>query len=261
MANASVTKEDIVAGLSGLGLKPGDSVLVHSSLSSFGHVVGGADAVIDAIIECISPGGTVMFPTFTGHKDLSPQNPPFFDVLNTPCWTGIIPETARKRPGFVRSAHPTHSVCAFGKHAEEYTEAHEFAPTPCGFGTPFDALVDADGYILFLGVGHQCNTMMHYCEEVANVPYHLQEEEAYATIRYADGRTADVPVRLHKYGVPRDFTRLEPEFIAKGVQVESRIGNSLVKLVKAWHMVEIVLARLKEDPTILLADSLRQARS
>jgi len=254
---SSVTKADIVAGLSDLGLKPGDSVLVHSSLSSFGHVEGGADAVIDALVEVVSPGGNVMFPTLTGHKDLSPQNPPFFDVLNTPCWTGIIPETARTRPGFIRSAHPTHSVCVFGPRAEEYTEAHEFAPTPCGYGTPYDALVDADGYVLLIGVGHQSNTLMHYCEEVAEVPYHLQEEEAYATIKYADGRTADVPVRLHKYGIPRNFARLEPEFIAQGIQKEGIIGNSTIKLIRAWPMAEIVIAKLKKDPTVLLADSMR----
>jgi aminoglycoside N3'-acetyltransferase len=44
----SVDKEDIKVGLRMLGLKKGDSVGVHSSLSSFGRVEGVADAVIDA---------------------------------------------------------------------------------------------------------------------------------------------------------------------------------------------------------------------
>ncbi|MDI6828185.1 MAG: AAC(3) family N-acetyltransferase, partial [Armatimonadota bacterium] len=229
------------------------SVLTHSSLSSFGYVEGGADAVIDAIIEAVSPGGTVIFPTLTGNKNLSPENPPFFDIASTPCWTGLIPETARKRQGFIRSAHPTHSVCAFGDQAEYFTESHEFCPTPCGEGSPYDKLVEVGGYILLIGVGHECNTTMHYCEEMANVPYHLQEKEAYAMVKYPDGRTADVPVRLHKYGTPRNFARLEPEFIARGIQTEGKIGNSTVKLIKANKMAEIVLAHLRKDPMFLVA--------
>jgi aminoglycoside 3-N-acetyltransferase len=46
-----VTKEDIKKGLIKLGLKKGDIIGVHSSLSQFGYVIGGADAVIDALLE------------------------------------------------------------------------------------------------------------------------------------------------------------------------------------------------------------------
>ena len=42
---AHVTKDDIRNGLAKLGLRQGDNVGVHSSLSSFGYVEGGADAV------------------------------------------------------------------------------------------------------------------------------------------------------------------------------------------------------------------------
>jgi len=41
-------------------------VVVHSSLSSFGYVEGGADAVIDALEEVITPEGTLVMPTFSG---------------------------------------------------------------------------------------------------------------------------------------------------------------------------------------------------
>ena len=227
-------------------------MLVHSSLSSFGHVERGADAVIDAVIEAVSPGGTVLFPTLTGSEALSSENPPVFDVLNTPCWTGSIPETARKRPGFIRSCHPTHSACAFGEKAEWLTEGHQFSPTPCGIGSPYDKLVQSSGFILLIGVTHNSNTTMHYIEEIAEVPWHMQPGTALSTIKYADGRIAQVPVTLHKYGTRRDFNRLEPEMLAKGVQVNGKIGESTIRLVKAREMVELVLGRVREDPRILL---------
>ena len=77
-----VTKQDIVRGLTRLGVCAGDILLVHSSLSRFGYVEGGADAVIDALLESVRPGGTVMVPTLTGSEKLSAANPPTFDPVN-----------------------------------------------------------------------------------------------------------------------------------------------------------------------------------
>lgn len=250
----AVTRNDIIAGLKELGIKPGDSVLTHSSLSSFGQVEGGADAVIDAIIKAVSPGGTVLFPTLTGSAELSPENPLVFDVLNTPCWTGKIPETARKRPGFVRSAHPTHSVCAYGDKAEWFVEGHEFSPTPCGIGSPYDKNLRERGRILLIGVTHQSNTTMHYIEEVAESPWHMQDGTALSTITYADGHVARVPVTLHRYGTPRDFTRLEPEMLERLMQFNARIGESTVRLIKSREMARFILGRMLKDPTILLPE-------
>ena len=62
-----VTKDNIIKGLTSVGLNQGNVVLVHSSLSSFGYVEGGADAVIDALLETVGPAGTVVVPTFSGN--------------------------------------------------------------------------------------------------------------------------------------------------------------------------------------------------
>jgi aminoglycoside 3-N-acetyltransferase len=104
---SSVGKGDIVDGLRNLGVRPGDKLLVHSSLSSFGHVEGGAEAVIDALIEAVSPGGTVLVPTLTGDETLCPANPPIFDPRpsengQTPC-EACIPPTRLPPSGRTRS--------------------------------------------------------------------------------------------------------------------------------------------------------------
>ena len=113
----SVSRSDITSGLKQVGLACGSKVLVHSSLSSFGYVEGGADTVIDALVETVGSGGTVLVPTLTGNETLSAANPPEFDPQHTRCWTGLVPETFRKRPNAVRSIHPTHSVSAIGADA------------------------------------------------------------------------------------------------------------------------------------------------
>jgi aminoglycoside N3'-acetyltransferase len=63
----SISKEDIKAGLKRLGLKRGDIVGVHSSLSSLGHVKEGADAVIDALLETVGTQGNIVMSTHSAN--------------------------------------------------------------------------------------------------------------------------------------------------------------------------------------------------
>jgi len=246
--------DDIVAGLRAIGLPEGATVLAHSSLSSFGHVEHGASTVVEALVRSVGPKGTVMVPTLTGSETLGPENPPFFDVRNTPCWTGVVPEAFRQRADAARSLHPTHSVAAIGPRTKELLRDHELSPTPCGADTPYGRLAASeDGYVVFLGVSLSCNTTFHHAEEVAGVPYHMQERPVTATIVDYNGQHRSVTLYLHKYGSPRNFTRPEPYFLAKGIERMGRIGSCTVRVLKARPMVEYVLERLRADPNYLLA--------
>lgn len=67
----NVTKNDLLAALRALGVRPGDVLEVHSSLSSFGHVEGGAETVIAALKEAVTEEGTLFMPALR----LSPPVP------------------------------------------------------------------------------------------------------------------------------------------------------------------------------------------
>ena len=58
-----VTLADIKNSLYELGIRDGDTIVVHSSLKSFGQVEGGADTVINALTEAVGSEGTVVVPT------------------------------------------------------------------------------------------------------------------------------------------------------------------------------------------------------
>jgi aminoglycoside 3-N-acetyltransferase len=249
---ASITQDDIVYGLRQLELEAGTPVLAHSSLSSFGYVRGGADAVIDALLETVGPKGTVLVPTLTGSETLSAENPPFFDPATTPCWTGRIPECFRQRAQAVRSLHPTHSVAAIGAQAQSLTKGHEYSITPCGPDSPYGRLAQAGGAILLLGVTHSCNTTFHYVEEIVGVSYHMQPRLAAAQV-VKNGQTHTIHVMLHRYGAERNFDRLEPVFRERGIQREGQIGRAEVRLIDTRRMVELTRQVLLQDPTLLLA--------
>jgi hypothetical protein len=97
-----VRKEDIKAGLTRLGLKKGDTVGVHSSLSSFGYVDGGADAVIDALLETVGPRGNVVMSTHSANLS-DDQRTPEMIALGVSWLFRILPMT-RKIPPLLQAS-------------------------------------------------------------------------------------------------------------------------------------------------------------
>jgi aminoglycoside 3-N-acetyltransferase len=75
---APVTRESLAADLGRLGVRPGSVLLAHSSLSALGWVCGGAQAVIEALLDALGPQGTLVVPAHTtGNSEPSQwRNPP-----------------------------------------------------------------------------------------------------------------------------------------------------------------------------------------
>lgn len=236
-----------------LGLAPGDVVLVHSSLSRLGNVAGGAEAVIDALLDAVGPGGTVLFPTLTGSEALGPDNPPVIDLVGTPCWTGRIPETARQRPEARRSRHPTHSIASIGAAADRYASGHETGDSPCDARSPYHRLIEEGGKILLLGgVTQQSNTTLHCLEEFAGVPYHLQVAPTDGVVIDEHGVCHVVRNRLHRYGQERDFVKIEGPLHAADALRIGPVGAAEARLMSADRLAAILLPILRDDPLYLL---------
>jgi len=260
-----VSKQEIVEGLARAGMRAGDTVLVHSSLSRFGYVEGGADAVIDALLETLGPCGTLLMSAITTGTQMVIQcieaadagtalDTPPLDILNARTWAGTIPETFRKRPGVVRSLHPTHSVTAFGARAVEILADQHDVPGPCGLGTPFMRLADDPrGFVLLLGVNHESNTTIHGFEELARVEYVLYPKRCRIPI-LSSGGTIEAQTRVHIPFLQRRLGALETDYIDRRAQTVTHIGDSYVRLIHVATMRDIALDALKENPFVLLSE-------
>ncbi|MER6114014.1 aminoglycoside N(3)-acetyltransferase [Streptomyces hirsutus] len=175
-----VTRDTLAAGLAELGVRPGETLLVHSSLSSLGWVNGGPISVVAALLDVLGPDGTLVVPAQSG--DLSdpalwgdPPVPnawwetiratmPGYDPATTPTrGVGIVPETVQTWPGARRSAHPQTSFAALGRRAAEVVAVHA---RDCRLGehSPLAALERLDARVLLLGTGYDTCTCFHLAE-------------------------------------------------------------------------------------------------
>lgn len=186
---ASITREQIAAGLRELGLSAGDRVMVHSSLKSFGRVAGGAGAVIGALQDVLTEEGTLLMPSFNHGDPWREGGPGIFDPLATPTRNGRIPDTFWRMPGVHRSWDPTHPFAARGRRAEAYTQWHHRTLT-MGPDSPLGMLWREGGQCLFLGIGHGPNTFKHVVETTTGAPCLGRRTEAYL-VRLPDGRIVE----------------------------------------------------------------------
>ena len=110
-----VNREDIKKSAQALGIKKGDSVIIHSSYNSFGGVEGGAADVIEGFKDAIGEEGTLIFPTLC-QNDWEHVYENWH--LDAPSDVGYLTNYFRKLHGAKRSNQATHSVAAMGKDAE-----------------------------------------------------------------------------------------------------------------------------------------------
>jgi len=235
----------MVRDLLALGVRSGGVLLVHSALRSLGPMPGGAETVVQALLEALGDSGTLLMPALS-YASVGSDHP-VFDVLATPSCVGALPEYFRTRPGTLRSAHPTHSVCGRGQLAAELLTDHQLDTTPCGPHSPFTRLPHVNGQILFLGCGLRPNTSMHAVEEQVVPPYLFDGMVDYRVV-LADGAEIQMQVRSHNF---RDhhqrYDRLDG--LLKGSNLcRGKVLQADCWLVEPRPMWAAALAALRLDP-------------
>lgn len=245
------SKQDLINHLRELGLRPTDTLLIHSSMKAVGEVDGGADTVLDAFSEYLSQGLLVL-PTHTWAQ----MNDQYrvFDVENEPSCVGILTELFRKRPGVVRSWHPTHSLAALGQGAEEFIQGEERFDSPCAREGCYGKLYDRGARVLFLGVELNRNTIIHGVEEWANITNRLTAPQA-LQVRTPDGRLIDRPMRRHGAPVPNiheNYVKLTKPLLELGIAMEGKIGDAKSILIDIKPMCDLTLEFLKREPDLFL---------
>jgi len=249
---SALNKQDFIKMFNQIEI-PSSKVVVHSSLSSFGHVEGGADKVIDALLETYK---TVMMPAFSWEAntcpplDDRPENNgcyySFYDNWDKPLTPfiiekmgieksmGVISSEFIKREGVIRSDHAWHSWAVYGEGAREIIENHDWNVT----NLPLERISQMGGYVLLLGVNLSSCTAIHIAEEkIGREPF----------IRWAINRNMKVQ-RVKAAGCAKGFNNLLP--YCTDIITEFKLGNAIIYVAKINELIERTSQILSENPHI-----------
>ena len=247
---SSIQSQHIQKQLLKLGLTDGDTVFVHSSLSSMGWVDGGAQSVISAFRNVLGENGTLVVPAFTGSHFPLPDRPPnlIFDPLNDPSEMGRITEVVRLNVDSFRSHHLLHSMSAIGKHALDITKVH--GPSAWAADGPFGKLYELDAYVLMLGINWTTCTYFHVVEQLVQVPYRCWQNVD-AHILKSDRTTESLPTHMFtpKPSAPKsDFNKFGAILERKNLVKQTLVGEATYRLVKVRDIVREGIYEYRQDP-------------
>lgn len=261
MERKIVLKQDVSQALKKAGVCRGQAIMVHTSLSSLGFVCGGAQIVIEALLEAVGEEGTIMMPA-QSWKNLDPEagvhweepeewwqiirdNWPAYDKDITPTNTmGAVAEMFRKWPGTLRSDHPARSVAAWGKHAEYLTKDHDLSNI-FGDGSPIGKLYELDGSVLLIGVGYDKNTSLHLADARAEYPgKHLSTEHSAVMVHGKRVWTAYETLFVDG----EDFDQIGEAFEKEEKNVKREpLGNSSICLMKQRQLVDFAVEWIENN--------------
>ena len=249
----AISKEDLIKDLRAIGIKEGDILLVHSSLSKIGFLDEGPKTLVDAILEVIGPEGNLLMPTSPNnvYQLNYIRNTPFFDVLNSPSKTGAITEYFRTMPGVVRSLCPTEPVSAIGPRAEEFTKDHFNQLTPYNENSPFYKVSENGGKILYIGVTlSMAGTNLHTLEDAVDFKFPVYYPEVFEIKVIDDNQLKHrVKTKVHDpaWSKKRKCDDLIPMFEEEGALTKVKIGQAETLLVDAKKFFDTMVKKYKEE--------------
>lgn len=252
-----ITRRRIVQDLRILGIVPGDTLIVHSSMSKVGWIPGDAVAVIDALMQAVTPEGTLVLPTMTtGNTEPSGWNyppvpeswwsvirdemPPYQADITPVRGMGRIPETFRKYPDVVRSSHPQVSFAAWGKNSHMVVSEHPL-DEPYGRRSPLGKMYDLDGKILLIGVDHSNNTSLHLAEHLAQIPHHPIQRQGSAVLE--DGLRKWSEWTQIQYDSD-DFHQIGADYEVAISYTPGMVGHAVSRLHRVRSVVDFGMAWL-----------------
>ncbi len=248
------TRASLAQDFADLGFRNGQTVIWHSSLSSLGWVIGGANAVILAMRDVLGDEGTLMIPTHSSANSEPShwQNPPVPETWwqlvrdHTPAFDpattqtrqlGIIVELVRTLEGAQRSNHPAHSFAAVGRGARELVGGITALHDGMGESSPLRALYDRDGWVFLMGVGHGNCTALHLAEMRSGRATQTMMKQGAAVL--VNGQREWVEYDSPMYDSD-DFDALGEAFEQQYTNEvkQARIGQAVCRLVRVQPLID-----------------------
>ena len=246
----TLSQAKFIEALTKLGFTPGATVYVYSAFSKIKRRVLNIspENLIRILQELVGPEGTLLMPTysFRGSQAEYADAHTHFDVQKTPSQVGVLTEVFRTTPGVVRSLHPTHSVAAWGRHAQDLISTHHLGST-FGATSPLYKLRDYNGLVIGLGARYRYGFgPTHVPEEINTKARELAFEERPRRMILIDGsREIPYEFRVFRRGVSREYERIEKIMLREKILryftvggLELTVGNADAFIARGLELAE-----------------------
>ena len=237
-----VTKQQLRDSLAGLGIGKGMTLEVHSSLSSFGELEGGAVTVIDTLKELVTEEGSIFMPAlrFSRELPLTDEDKRLGITVKIKILSpdeehtamGIVADTFRAMPDTF-TGRDTISTSGWGKHGREALTGG------------LDYAIHNGGKALLLGVDIYKLTAMHYVEPITPEDINAQ----FAPTEEIN-RLYPPDKWLIEAGHPpvKAWYKIQAAAYEKGLIREAQIGDCKAMFFDIWSVVSLYENELKTDP-------------
>jgi aminoglycoside N3'-acetyltransferase len=250
------TSSELAADMRGLGVRPGDTLMVHASLRKIGPVEGGASGVIAALDEAVGPDGTLLMilgaeiehewvnkrPEEEREALLANVAP--YDPFTAPALpeVGYLAEAFRVHPGTIVTTNPSGRFAARGGRAEELLRN---APWDDYYGpdSPLERLCNLGGRVLRMGANPETVTMLHFAEYLADVRGKRRVRRHYRVMDPQGPMTRSVECLNDEFGIVRTegedyFAIIVKAYLGEGRAKLGKIGHADSELIDAQDIVD-----------------------
>jgi aminoglycoside 3-N-acetyltransferase len=249
---AMATYRDFVSVFRNLEIDRNRPIIAHASLSAFGEVHGGVEAVLGAMLVAFD---SLIMPAFTYKTMVVPEMGPsdnaisygsakdanlmaefFSPDLPVDPLMGVVAQGLSNHPQAQRSTHPILSFV--GVNADQALDAQTL-DEPLA---PVRILNENEGWVLLMGVDHTVNTSIHYAENVAGRKQY---------VRWA--LTPNGAVECPEFpGCSHGFQAVAPRLA--GVTRSAQVESAQIEAIPLSELLDIVRDWIIEDSLALLCE-------
>lgn len=247
-----VTKNDLKEAFTKLGVKSTDSCMVHTAMSKFQFLPGGAETIVNALEETLSDGTLIMPSQVSTNCDpatweyppvredliqgIRDSMPPYNPETSATQGLGLTPEYFRNLSDVLRGTHPYLPIAIWGKNAKEIAQKQPL-DMPYGIDSPLDYLYQNNGKTIFLGTDYETCTMLHYAESTI---HRKIEIDLAATGTDENGKTVWTKYRNVDMDSYDDFNELGKAFEAKYPNEfkSLKLSKGIIKVINLRPLID-----------------------
>ncbi|MBP8809367.1 MAG: AAC(3) family N-acetyltransferase [Kofleriaceae bacterium] len=228
------TQASLANQLRSLGVRPGLALMVHSSLRRVGAIEGGAEAMLEALLEVLRPHGTLMMVL---GADLTVP----FEAKSTPVdieEMGVLVEVFRRHAQTQVNDHAASRWGAIGPESHALLEPiplHDYY----GPGSVLQRFTDGGGKVLRLGANEDTVTLTHWAEYLARIP-----DKRRVSLRYVRADVGEQWIDslddtdgIRAWAEGDYFPKVWLDFLASGRARTGPVGNVIAELFDAQEFV------------------------